>query len=151
MEHLGRGVGDDDPCGGLGGKEALGNVARPAGKIQNHLAGAGAEAGDEGALPCPVGPERHQVVHPVVVGGDAGENLADEARLFFLAHPLSSEAPCVILGKARRRGRGRGGGGSGAGARCGAVRTRLGAGRRGVLAARAAGVASGGRHGDCQE
>ena len=79
----GRGqVADDDPgarprlC-----QETLGDIAGPAGDIEQELARPGRQPVDHGRLPEPVDAPGHQVVHEVVAPGDALENAAHQLRL----------------------------------------------------------------------
>jgi hypothetical protein len=61
--------------------EAAGHVAGAAGAVDDHLARLRVEARGDGVLPEPVDAAAHQVVHQVVVLGDAVEDPAHQAGL----------------------------------------------------------------------
>ena len=91
-EHGGGGVGEDDlPGGPQVGGDAGGEVAAAGGEVQHAHAGAGVHHHGGGALPQPVRAQRHGVVHPVVIGRDAGEDIVHPPPLFRRRNACESE------------------------------------------------------------
>ena len=95
----GRGqIADDDPGARPRLRQkALGDVAGPAGDIEQELARPGRQPIDHGRLPQAVDAPGHQIVHQVVAPGDALENAAHQARLLRRLDAAVAEPGLVIL------------------------------------------------------
>ena len=83
-------------------EEPEGDVAGPAGDVEEPHPRPGREPVEHRVLPEPVDPEAHRVVHQVVVRGDRAEDALDARRLLPLAHGLVAEVGGALVGHAAR-------------------------------------------------
>ena len=81
-------------------QDAKGDIARAAGHIEQSEVAPPfrAQGGNEGVLPGPMQPKRHQVIHQIIAPGDLVEDIVDKVLLVLDRHALESERRLWLLG-----------------------------------------------------
>ena len=56
------------------------------------------DLGDEGILPCPVQPERHQIIHQIIAIRDLMEDVVHQALFLFQGNGAAAEVRVIARG-----------------------------------------------------